>query len=48
MVNEKDEILEFLQTHKKELKLLGIERIGIFGSYAKKTTIHQIVIWMYW
>ncbi|MDD4157532.1 MAG: nucleotidyltransferase domain-containing protein [Candidatus Cloacimonetes bacterium] len=32
---KKDEILEFLQTHKKELKLLGIERIGIFGSYAK-------------
>lgn len=30
----KNSILEFLKTHRIELKAFGVERIGLFGSFA--------------
>lgn len=32
----KDEIIEKLRRHKGELKLYGVKRIGLFGSFIRK------------
>jgi hypothetical protein len=34
---DKNSILTFLRTHRDELRALGVERIGLFGSFAKGT-----------
>ncbi len=31
----RDEILDYIRKHKDELSKLGVERIGLFGSFAK-------------
>lgn len=32
-----DQILQFLREHKTTLESMGVQRIGLFGSYAKGT-----------
>lgn len=34
-MNNKEEILATIRTHKKELRELGIRKVGLFGSYVQ-------------
>ena len=35
---KRDEILQFLKSHKEEMRLVyGVEHIGLFGSHARQT-----------
>jgi hypothetical protein len=39
-IQNKETLLQRLQSHQKEIRSFGVSRLGIFGSFAKGTSIH--------